>query len=38
LGKLTLQRDCGVSWRYQALAQACAVCSPFSGSMSVMIP
>ena len=20
LGKLTLQRDCGVSWRYQAIA------------------
>jgi hypothetical protein len=27
LGKLTLPRDCGVSWRYQAIAQFCAFCS-----------
>ena len=34
LGKLTLQRDCGVSWRYQAISLIEQW--PIPGSMSAM--
>jgi hypothetical protein len=36
LGKLTLQRDCGVSWRYKAISLIENCVGPPTGSVSAI--